>query len=98
MLAGVVLRSAKKSNTPLRMNELLNYACQIADGAKYLASVCWCYPLTMTPDTYQIRVIHRDLAVRNVLVTEFNQCRIGDFGLTRFVFLLLLLASCYPFY
>ena len=36
---GAVLRGAKKHDVKLRMHEMLNYAVQIADGAKYLASV-----------------------------------------------------------
>ena len=36
---GAVLRLAMKHDIRLRMHEIINYAKQIADGAKYLASV-----------------------------------------------------------
>ena len=37
---GAVLRTAKKVDIQLRMHEMINYAAQISDGAKYLTSVC----------------------------------------------------------
>ena len=30
--------------------------------------------------------VHRDLACRNILVAENNVAKIGDFGLTRFIY------------
>lgn len=30
-------------------------------------------------------VVHRDLAARNVMVDHLESCKIGDFGLARFV-------------
>ena len=38
---GAVLRTAKKFDIQLRMHEMINYATQISDGAKYLTSVCF---------------------------------------------------------
>ena len=45
---GAVLRLAKKHDVKLRMHELINYAMQIADGCKYLASVRWMNGWTVT--------------------------------------------------
>ncbi|KAL4604757.1 protein-tyrosine kinase 6-like [Arapaima gigas] len=49
---------------------LVDMAAQVADGMTYLES---------------LKSIHRDLAARNVLVGENYICKVGDFGLARFV-------------
>ncbi|KPP64716.1 hypothetical protein Z043_116906 [Scleropages formosus] len=51
-------------------SSLIAMAAQVADGMAYLESV---------------KSIHRDLAARNVLVGENYICKVGDFGLARFV-------------
>ena len=33
--------------------------------------------------TIQLRIVHRDLALRNVLVSKGNKTKLGDFGLAR---------------
>uniref|UniRef100_A0A8C5LUB1 Fibroblast growth factor receptor 3 n=1 Tax=Leptobrachium leishanense TaxID=445787 RepID=A0A8C5LUB1_9ANUR len=52
----------------LTFKDLVSCAYQVARGMEYLASQ---------------KCIHRDLAVRNVLVTEDNVMKIADFGLAR---------------
>ncbi|CAL2046340.1 unnamed protein product [Caenorhabditis brenneri] len=48
--------------------DLISFAYQIASGMKYLASV---------------PCVHRDLALRNILIDKDATVRIGDFGLSR---------------
>eukprot|EP00731_Ephydatia_muelleri_P015159 Em0008g879a len=48
--------------------QLLAYSKQIADGMKYLSSKSF---------------VHRDIAARNILVTQNCMCKIADFGLSR---------------
>ncbi|CDW60176.1 Ig 2 and Pkinase Tyr and I-set domain containing protein [Trichuris trichiura] len=48
--------------------DLLSYSYQVANGMDFLASK---------------NLIHRDLALRNLLLTENHLVKIGDFGLTR---------------
>uniref|UniRef100_A0A914WQJ8 receptor protein-tyrosine kinase n=1 Tax=Plectus sambesii TaxID=2011161 RepID=A0A914WQJ8_9BILA len=52
-------------------NQLLQYALHICLGLEYLADH---------------NFIHRDVAARNVLVTERNEAKVGDFGLCRSTF------------
>ena len=37
---GLVLRTCKKANTKLRLNELLTFPAQIVEASKYLIEVC----------------------------------------------------------
>lgn len=43
----------------------------------FTSSFLWCLPQEET------KVVHRDLATRNVLVVSENQVKISDFGLAR---------------
>jgi fyn-related kinase len=54
----------------LKMDTLVYFGAQIADGMAYLESRSF---------------IHRDLAARNVLVGENNEVKVADFGLARVV-------------
>lgn len=48
--------------------QLIKYCVQISNGMKYLHSK---------------RICHRDLAARNILLDEFKQAKIADFGMAR---------------
>lgn len=54
----------------IALSALVSYSIQIANGMDYLESK---------------RLIHRDLATRNIFITEANTIKIGDFGLMRSV-------------
>ncbi|XP_078374585.1 ephrin type-A receptor 4-like isoform X2 [Oculina patagonica] len=58
----------KRPNSRLSEKDLLSFAWMIADGMTYLSTM---------------KVVHRDVAARNVLVGEKKVCKISDFGLAR---------------
>jgi serine/threonine protein kinase len=55
-------------NVPLSEARLLSFAVQVAAGLEFLASQ---------------KIVHRDVAARNVLVADNYVAKISDFGLTR---------------
>ena len=81
---GNLLKFCKSAKMQLRIHELVHFAAQIAAGCEHLESACvTCkVPARSRP---QLRIIHRDLAVRNVLIGEGNQAKIGDFGLAQYL-------------
>ncbi|TKR69395.1 hypothetical protein L596_021563 [Steinernema carpocapsae] len=72
---GVDYTNPEETNYELDMvitlKQLLMFAVQISYGLDYLA---------------QKKYVHRDVAARNVLVHDKNYCKIGDFGLCRFIY------------
>lgn len=62
------LSQNKLSKTFVCTSDLLSYSYQIANGMEYLASK---------------NLLHRDLAVRNLLLTDNHVVKICDFGLAR---------------
>ncbi|XP_067026451.1 uncharacterized protein [Acropora muricata] len=57
-----------KPQTSLSSMQLMLMSWQIADGMSYLSSR---------------KIIHRDLATRNILVGEGKKCKVTDFGMAR---------------
>ena len=62
----------KSAREPITSTDLVCYAFQISRGMEYLQAK---------------KLIHRDLAIRNVLLTEDNVVKICDFGLAKDCFL-----------
>ncbi|KAM5169410.1 macrophage colony-stimulating factor 1 receptor [Callospermophilus lateralis] len=58
----------KEDCRPLELRDLLHFSSQVAQGMAFLASK---------------NCIHRDVAARNVLLTNGHVAKIGDFGLAR---------------
>ena len=64
-----VLKRAAADGIPWNEKRKLRMCHEVACGMAHLT---------------QCRVIHRDLASRNVLLTSSNNCKVADFGLSRF--------------
>ena len=65
---GALKSFLKKYGGERHPNQLLSYCRDIAQGMRYLSEKGY---------------IHRDLAARNVLVSQYEECKIADFGLSR---------------
>ena len=63
-----VLRTCRAKKLPLRYAEQYYFAAQIALGMRYVSMQ---------------RLVHMDLAARNVLLSEKNVVKVADFGLTQ---------------
>lgn len=57
-------------NCPFKESQVSHYTRQILQGLKYL---------------HGCNVIHRDLKCANILVTEFGNIKLADFGLSKFM-------------
>ncbi|XP_061948209.1 mitogen-activated protein kinase kinase kinase 1b-like [Populus nigra] len=57
-------------NCPFKESQVSHYTRQILEGLKYL---------------HGCNVIHRDLKCANILVTEFGNIKLADFGLSKFM-------------
>lgn len=62
------LRTLKGKDFELRDSEKVHLAAQVAYGLEYLHSE---------------RIVHRDIAARNILLAGYSTAKIGDFGLAR---------------
>ena len=70
MKHGNLLEYFKGDGRSLKVPQLINMGAQVAAGMAYLEK-----------NNY----IHRDIAARNILVSEDLICKVGDFGLARLV-------------
>ena len=64
-------RATATKGAQLDSTDMLRFCVQIANGMAYLAS---------------LKIVHRDLATRNVLVCKDELLKISDFGLARDVY------------
>ena len=67
---GGVMSRLKRHAVTLRINEFFHPLVQIAASMRYLD---------------ERRILHRDLALRNVLLGEGNVVKLGDFGQARYL-------------
>merc|ERR1739848_525973 len=56
-----------KKQEKINVNQILNWAIEIARGIKYL---------------HNKKMIHKDIAARNILLNGNKKCKISDFGLS----------------
>ena len=62
------LRIESSDGRPLQLSRLIDMGAQVAAGMAYLEEQC---------------CIHRDVAARNILVSEDLKCKLADFGLAQ---------------
>eukprot|EP00042_Codosiga_hollandica_P014086 m.32234 g.32234 ORF g.32234 m.32234 type:complete len:1285 (-) comp42262_c0_seq3:186-4040(-) len=67
---GFLMIQCRKFALQLRVHELLHLATQLARALNYVA---------------EQRIVHRDVAIRNVLLGPNNVAKLGDFGLSQFL-------------
>ncbi|KAI8491099.1 Endothelial cell-specific molecule 1 [Branchiostoma belcheri] len=65
------LREQCKITGDRKMLELLGFACDVASGLSELA---------------RLKIVHRDIAARNVVISDRKVAKIADFGLSRDVY------------
>lgn len=64
------LKSTNDLSSCITSRDLIKFSYQIAKGMEYVASK---------------GIIHRDLASRNILITEDRVCKVADFGFARLI-------------
>ena len=62
------LKMKQAQNNPFSEEKILNWIIQISDAVKYL---------------HNNKIIHRDLKLNNIFLTEDEQIKLGDFGVAR---------------
>lgn len=96
-LGNIVVNSQYENIANIKMHELMKWSFDIACGMEFLASkkvythiynwhVLNGQIINTSSQTVFLKVIHGDLAARNVMLTRNLRCKVGDFGLSRQLF------------